>query len=168
MSTFTIYAFVVTGVYILYIGTMIVIDLFKKKGVKKDDAEVFSTADMNDDQPEQSTVIDETEDGFQIHQKNQDQSEAEKSQTAKKIPLTTEKPSEEHQPQAQEPLDDDAILAEEGMQSQAYYNSLKEVQGQMDSVIPTYQKSLRSDVMAAEMSKRIDKQTQIYHEIINI
>ena len=159
MSTFTIYAFVVTGVYILYIGTMIVIDLFKKKGVKKDDAEVFSTADMNDDQPEQSTVIDETED---------DQSEAEKSQTAKKIPLTTEKPSEEHQPQAQEPLDDDAILAEEGMQSQAYYNSLKEVQRQMDSVIPTYQKSLRSDVMAAEMSKRIDKQTQIYHEIINI
>ena len=148
MSTFTIYAFVVTGVYILYIGTMIVIDLFKKKGVKKDDAEVFSTADMNDDQPEQSTVIDETED--------------------KKIPLTTEKPSEEHQPQAQEPLDDDAILAEEGMQSQAYYNSLKEVQRQMDSVIPTYQKSLRSDVMAAEMSKRIDKQTQIYHEIINI
>jgi hypothetical protein len=54
------------------------------------------------------------------------------------------------------------------MQSQAYYNSLKEVQRQMDSVIPTYQKSLRSDVMAAEMSKRIDKQTQIYHEIINI
>ena len=166
MSTFTIYAFVVTGVYILYIGTMIVIDLFKKKGVKKDDAEVFSTADMNDDQPEQSTVIDETDDGFRIHQQNQDQSEAEKSQTAKKVPLTAEKPSEEHQPQ--EPLDDDAILAEEGMQSQAYYNSLKEVQRQMDSVIPTYQKPLRSDVMAAEMSKRIDKQTQIYHEIINI
>ena len=166
MSTFTIYAFVVTGVYILYIGTMIVLDLFRKKGVKKDDAEVFNTADMSNDQPEQSTVIDETEDGFQIHQQNQESSEAETGQTAKNIPLTIENPSEEHQPQ--EPLDDDAILAEEGMQSQAYYNSLKEVQRQMDSVIPTYQKPLRSDVMAAEMSKRIDKQTQIYHEIINI
>lgn len=166
MSTFTIYAFVVTGVYILYIGTMIVLDLFRKKGVKKDDAEVFSTVDMNDDQPEQSTVIDETEDGFQIQKQNQESSEAETGQTAKNIPLTIENPFEEHQPQ--EPLDDDAILAEEGMQSQAYYNSLKEVQRQMDSVIPTYQKPLRSDVMAAEMSKRIDKQTQIYHEIINI
>ena len=166
MSTFTIYAFVVTGVYILYIGTMIVLDLFRKKGVKKDDAEVFNTADMSDDQPEQSTVIDETEDGFQIQKQNQESSEAETGQTAKNIPLTIENPSEEHQPQ--EPLDDDAILAEEGMQSQAYYNSLKEVQRQMDSVIPTYQKPLRSDVMAAEMSKRIDKQTQIYHEIINI
>ena len=166
MSTFTIYAFVVTGVYILYIGTMIVLDLFRKKGVKKDDAEVFSTADMNDDQPEQSTVIDETEDGFQIQKQNQESSEAETGQTAKNIPLTIENPSEEHQPQ--EPLDDDDILAEEGMQSQSYYNSLKEVQRQMDSVIPTYQKPLRSDVMAAEMSKRIDKQTQIYHEIINI
>ena len=166
MSTFTIYAFVVTGVYILYIGTMIVIDLFRKKGVKKDDAEVFNTADMSDDQPEQSTVIDETEDGFQIQKQNQESSEAESGQTAKNIPLTIENTSEAHQPR--EPLDDDAILAEEGMQSQAYYNSLKEVQRQMDSVIPTYQKSLRSDVMAAEMSKRIDKQTQIYHEIINI
>lgn len=86
MSTFTIYAFVVTGVYILYIGTMIVIDLFKKKGVKKDDAEVFSTADMNDDQPEQSTVIDETEDGFQIHQKNQDQSEVRRVRLPKRYP----------------------------------------------------------------------------------
>ena len=49
MGAFAIYAFVVTGLYILYMSAVIMKDLFGKKGQKKDAAEEFNTADIGED-----------------------------------------------------------------------------------------------------------------------
>ena len=54
MGAFAIYAFVVTGLYILYMSAVIMKDLFGKKGQKKDAAEEFNTADIGE---ESSTSI---------------------------------------------------------------------------------------------------------------
>ena len=48
MGAFAIYAFVVTGLYILYMSAVIMKDLFGKKGQKKDAAEEFNTADVGE------------------------------------------------------------------------------------------------------------------------
>ena len=63
MGAFTIYAMVVTGLYILYMGVTIAFDLHGKKDKKKEDVEEFNTADAGE---EKSTVIDETAEGFVV------------------------------------------------------------------------------------------------------
>ena len=66
MSAFAIYAFVVTGLYIVYMAVAILMDLFGKKGQKKDSAEEFNNSDMagGEDDSECGTLVDETPDGY--------------------------------------------------------------------------------------------------------
>ena len=69
MGAFTIYAMVVTGLYILYMGVTIAFDLHGKKDKKKEDVEEFNTADAGE---EKSTVIDETAEGFVVRNGDDD------------------------------------------------------------------------------------------------
>ena len=72
MNAFAIYAFVVTGLYIVYMAVAILMDLFGKKGQKKDTAEEFNNSDMSggDDDGEGGTLVDETPDGYSTRDAN--------------------------------------------------------------------------------------------------
>lgn len=175
MSAFAIYAFIVTGLYILYMGVTILMDFSGKKNQKKDGAEEFNNSDMNvnDDDDEGGTLVDETPDGYSTHTAGD---------AAGVVGSSEEVPdddaagggedSEDDVAQQEQPvddsLDDEEILNQEMQQSQADYESLKAVQEQMESVSPQYQDQYRSEDFAVLMHQPLSTKTRILRAYVNI
>lgn len=168
MSGFTIYFFVVTGLYILYMGVVVMMDLFGKKGQKKDDAEEFNNSDMGDgvdhEDEDEGTFVDEAPGGYSTRSSNA------------VIPVEEEEyasdePSDEVEEAQQEVADsssDEELLEQESMESKQAYESLKAVQEQMDDIVPHYQEEYRSDDFAAVLSQSlIGKSSRILIHYVN-
>lgn len=69
MSVFTIYAIVLTGLYIIYYPVTILMDLFSKKGQKRNGFEVFNTgaeSESSDEEEESGVVVSETAEGYSV------------------------------------------------------------------------------------------------------
>ena len=64
MSSYFIFALVLTGLYIVYYAVNITRDLYGKKGTEKTDEEVFDLGPM--DATEESVEVSENETGFKI------------------------------------------------------------------------------------------------------
>ena len=181
MGAFAIYAFVVTGLYILYMSAVIMKDLFGKKGQKKDTAEEYNTADVGE---ESSTVIDETEDGFHIHQEGEaaedapqtteeeehpedNGSDASCQGNAREVSISGEAVSQEdqEQPVVDNP-DDETLLEEESEASQAEYERVIAVKKKMQSVKPSHQDEYTSDEYLAKTSIPLSEQSRILCNMI--
>ena len=171
MSGFAIYAFVVTGLYIVYMSVAILMDLFGKKGQKKDSAEVFNNSDMSggDDDSEGGTLVDETPDGYSTRssivagegvssEENDDSDDDEHydDEVDQKEQLVVDGP------------DDEELLNQESQESQAAYESLKAVQEQMDPVSPHYQDEYRSADFAAMMAQPMSQKSRILRNYVTI
>lgn len=163
MSVFAIYAFVITGLYILYMAVTILLDLFGKKGQKKESVEEFNNSDMNDDE-EGSSVVDETAGGYTVQQPGA---------VTPVIPVSEEKepvPEQEHDQEdsyVEEVVDDDTLLEQESRESMEAYESLKAVQAQMDAVLPSYQDEYRSDDFAVMMAQPVNHRSRILRKFAN-
>ena len=156
MSGFAIYAFVITGLYIVYMAVAIMMDLFGKKSQKKDDSEEFHNTDMGDGDEDSSTVVEETSDGYSVRQPGE--------------PVDTPSDDEEEElvddvKQEEQPVDDnpddEELLEQESLESQAAYESLKAVQAQMDTVAPFYQDEYRSEDFAIVQAQPLNKRSRI-------
>ena len=172
MGVFTIYAFVVTGLYILCMAVLILMDLFGKKGQKKDNVEEFNNSDMSgdDDSDEGGTLVDETPNGEATRSADDSGSSAEN------IVEEEESDDAEHaddEVEQQEQLvddgpDDEELLNQEMEESQAYYESLKAVQEQMDPISPHYQDEYRSEDFAVIMAQPMSQKSRILRNFVNI
>ena len=176
MGVFAIYAFVVTGLYILYMSAVIMKDLFGKKGQKKDVSEEFNTADIGE---ESSTVIDETEDGFHVHQSGevaddtqQEPAEAEYSDdgsssashlaAAKEDTVSADSsPQEDQEQPVDENPDDETLLEEESEASLAEYERLIAVKKEMLSIKPSYQDEYMNEEYRVSTAKPLSEQSRI-------
>ena len=181
MGAFAIYAFVVTGLYILYMSAVIMKDLFGKKGQKKDAEEEFNTADIGE---ESSTVIDETEDGFHVHQSGDTVDDAEQEQVeeehpedngssashqagAREVSISSGSATQEDQEQpVDDNPDDETLLEEESEASQAEYERVIAVKKEMQSVKPSYPDEYTSDEYLAKTSIPLSEQSRILCNMI--
>ena len=165
----------------MYMGVVISLDLLGKKSRKKDSAEEYNTTDLGDDGEESSTVIDETEDGFMIHQDNMDDEEvehpyerpvdAELEATAE--PQTNDSPDVEVEQQEQpveDDTDDEELLAQESQQlSPDVYKRVKDEQEEkMGGFSPVYQAQYGSDAFAVILSQPIDQENRIMHNLMEV
>ncbi len=172
MSTYAIYAFVVTGLYIVYMAIAIMMDLFGKKGQKKDNSEFFNNSDIGDDvQEEQSTVVDETDDGYAVHHPG-DYPEIPTDDEQEEMQMVDPDEDPDTVDQSEQPVDanpdDEDLLEQESKESMAEYESLKAVQANMDTVQPFYQEEYNSNEFAVIMAQPIDSQSHILRKIVNI
>ena len=176
MGAFAIYAFVVTGLYILYMSAVIMKDLFGKKGQKKDAAEEFNTADIGE---ESSTVIDETEDGFHVHQSDEaaddagqesaeeehledNGSSASQQAGAREVSISSGSATQEDQEQpVDENPDDETLLEEESEASQAEYERVIAVKKDMLSIKPSYQDEYMNEEYRVSTAKPLSEQSRI-------
>lgn len=181
MGAFAIYAFVVTGLYILYMSAVIMKDLFGKKGQKKEAVEEFNTADVGE---ESSTVIDETEDGFHIHQEGEAADDAQQAPEEEEhpedhgsdasrqgnarevaVPEGSVPQEDQEQPVDDNP-DDETLLEEESEASQAEYERVIAVKKEMQSVKPSYPDEYTSDEFLAKTSIPLSEQSRILCNMI--
>ena len=165
MSGFAIYAFVITGLYIVYMAVAIMMDLFMKKDQKKESTEEFNNSGMVDADEDSSTVVDETSDGYAVRHPGNADEEREDEETEDEEPVDEEIPEE--QPTF-DGSDDDDFLEEESLESQAAYESLKAVQARMDSVTPVYQDEYRSDDFAVLMAQPIKQKSRILRHFVEL
>ena len=167
---YSIYAFAVTGVYILYIAVVMMHDLFHKKGKKEDGAEEFDTADMNGGDEDKPAVIDETVDGFALHHNNkveEEQSGSESDNTA-----DSQDSDEPEVEQTEQPVDDnaedDAVLEDESESSMSAYERAKAVQRECMATAPmTYQEQYNSEAFAVKMSQPIRDEERLLINVLN-
>ena len=170
MSAFVIYAFVVTGIYIVYMSVAILMDLFGKKGQKKDTAEVFNNSDMSgdDDDSEGGTLVDETPDGYSTRDANVVDIDSPDDDSDDDSSSVADDEVEQEEQVVDDNPDDDSLLNHECKESQAYYESLKAVQDQMDPVSPHYQDEYRSSDFAAMMAQPMSQKSRILRSFVNI
>ena len=181
MGAFAIYAFVVTGLYILYMSAVIMKDLFGKKGQKKEAVEEFNTADVGE---ESSTVIDETEDGFHIHQEGEAAADAPQATEEEEHPEDQSSdashqgnvreiavpegsvPQEDQEQPVDDNPDDETLLEEESEASQAEYERVIAVKKEMQSVKPSYPDEYTSDEYLDKTSIPLSEQSRILCNMI--
>lgn len=171
MSTFAIYAFVITGLYIAYMAVAIMMDLFGKKGQLKDSTEVINNDDMvGDSDEERSTIVDETDDGYSVRHSGEelpDSSDEEKPESEEAVVSEEDVDSELEDP-IDVTSDDDDVLEQESQELVAEYERAKAVQMQMESVQPSYQEEYRSEDFAFIMAQPISQRSRILKQITSI
>ena len=139
MSAFGIWAIILTGIYLIYYPVVIALDLFGKKGQKKEGVEVFDTGTgddatvMEDDEEEAPAKVDVDEEEAPAPQQEEE---------APQVPLTPEQQQEEHFRQMKERIEDT-------------------LQSGGDPVIPTYQQTVDSETMLLMMSQPLNKKSKI-------
>lgn len=181
MGAFAIYAFVVTGLYILYMSVVIIKDLFGKKGQTKEMAEEFNTADVGE---ESSTIIDETEDGFHVHREGdvadeaqQDQREEEQSSdegssaghqdNGRDLSMSSGNvPSDDQEQPVDDNPDDETLLEEESEASQAEYERVIAVKNEMLSIKTSYQDQFTHEDYLAKTAQPLSEQSRILSNMI--
>ena len=167
MGAFTIYAMVVTGLYILYMGVTIAFDLHGKKDKKKEDVEEFNTADAGE---EKSTVIDETEEGFVVRNADDDtQGDLDNSNSPDSASAhqQMEQGDDDDVAQEEQPVEDypadEELLNQESEASVHQFEELKDtVQEKMIMARPKYQQEYNSKEFHIASSQPMDKPMQMF------
>lgn len=163
MSAFVIYCIVITGLYLIYMTVVITMDLFGKKGQKKDDLEVFNTSD--EESPEtQPTAVKETEDGYSLlpagGQPSDDGS----------IVINGDEEGDTDDEDEEEPVtdpDDDSDLEEEALESMTAYESLKDMSNNFDVVYPFFQEEHDNSTFSFLLAQPINKESKILRQIVD-
>lgn len=180
MGTFTIYAFVVTGLYIFYMGAVMMMDIAGDKKKKKAGVEEFSTDGMVGDTGEESSmVIDETEDGFRVHVYEPDDQSCDASsersdgvdgQETQEVSENEETADDAEVFQDEQPvddLDDELSLLQESDESLSAFERVKAVQRQdMVGLVPDYSHVYNSKEYAVINRQPIGHLMSIAREII--
>ena len=139
MSAFGIWAIILTGIYLIYYPVVIFLDLFGKKGQKKDGIEIFDTgagdapASVEDDEEEAPTTVVMEEEETPVQEQEEE---------SPQVPLT---PEQQQQEQFREMKD----RIEETLQSGG------------EPVNPSYQQTLDSQTMLLMMNQPMNKKSRI-------
>ncbi len=166
MSAFGIWAIILTAIYIIYYAVMISIDLFGKKGQKKDGVEVFDTAGIitdgeNDDDVEVPTQVVETENGYRIGDAV-DESGDDKKETAQEPSQQAIDPVAEEQ--AKQVLMTDAERQEE------HFKDMKErINDSLqhgEPVNPQYQQTMDANELLMALNQPLSKKSRIKRQQI--
>ncbi len=170
MSVFAIYAFVVTGLYIVYMAVAILMDLFGKKGQKKDGAEEFNNSDLSGgvDDSEGGTLVDETPDGYTTRDAIEADDDSHADDTGDESSTVVDDEVEQVEQVVVDSPDDEDLLNQESQESQAAYESLKAVQEKMDPVSPHYQDEYRSEDFAVMLAQPMSQKSRILRSFVNI
>ena len=139
MSAFGIWAIILTGIYLIYYPVVIFLDLFGKKGQKKDGVEVFDTG-AGDEAPVMADEEEETP--TTVVMEEEEAPAPQQEEEAPQVPLT---PEQQQQEQFREMKD----RIEETLQSGG------------EPVNPSYQQTLDSQTMLLMMNQPIDKRKKI-------
>lgn len=171
MSAFAIYAFVITGIYLVYLAVAILLELFGKKGQKKDSAEEFNNSDLADgvDDDEGGTLVDESPDGYST--RSFLDAGVGSTDDIDDHSAADENTDDEEVQQEQDVVEgtyDEELLKEESQESQTAYESLKAVQEMMDPVTPHYQDVYHSSDFAAMMAQPISQKSRILKHYVNL
>ena len=140
MSAFGIWAIILTGIYLIYYPVVIFLDLFGKKGQKKDGVEVFDTGTgdeapvMADEEEETPTTV--------VMEEEETPAPQQEEEEAPQVPLT---PEQQQQEQFREMKD----RIEETLQSGA------------EPVNPSYQQTVDSETMLLMMNQPLNKKSRI-------
>ena len=156
MSAFGIWAIILTGIYLIYYPVIICLDLFGKKGQKKDGVEEFDTG-VGDgaavEEEETPTTVYETDEGYRVGDGGEgvgphDLDEEPAPQTVPDpAPLTPEQAKEEEYKKMKERIDD----------------SLKG--GQV--IHPEYQQTVvGADAFLMTMSQPLGGKSRIKHHVL--
>ncbi len=139
MSAFGIWAIILTGIYLIYYPVVIFLDLFGKKGQKKDGVEVFDTGAgdeapvISDEEEEMPTTVVMEEEEAPVPQQEEE---------SPQVPLTPEQ-------QQQEQFREMKNRIEETLQSGG------------EPVNPSYQQTLDSQTMLLMMNQPMNKKSRI-------
>ena len=163
MSAFVIYCIVITGLYLIYMTVVITMDLFGKKGQKKDDLEVFNTSD--EESPEtQPTAVTETEDGYSLQPADGQPSED------GGIVINGDEEVDPDEDEEEEPVtdpDDDSDLEEEALESMTAYESLKDLSNNFDVVYPFFQEEHDNSTFSFLLAQPLNKESKILRQIVD-
>ena len=150
MSAFTIWAIILTGCYIVYYPVMIGLELYGKKGQKKDGVEEFNTGGGEapaggDDEEEVPTDVVDTGNGYRVGDKQTDQDDDEPEpvhEEAPQVPLTPEE--------------------KQKVEFMAMKDRLEhEVNQNGESINPSYQQSMTIENYLLAMQMPLSKKTRI-------
>ena len=164
MSTFAIYAFVVTGLYILYMAVVILLDLFGRKDQKKEGAEVIINRDMSGvaDDEDVGTYVDEVPDGYSTR------SVADVSSDDAPVDFSGDEDVGREEQPVDVALDDEEVLHQEMEASLSAYASLKAVQEQADPAVPSFQGECPSEDFAVVLSQPMSHKSRILRHFVNV
>lgn len=167
MGTFTIYAIVVTGLYIAYMAVVLAMDTVGHKGQKKGGAEEFDTTGMVDGGAEEtSTIVDETDGGFEVSSGSTARQQHPDSELSNPVDDEEEVVQEE---QPVDDFDDETALQQESKHSQTAYEQAVAVQTQaMVSVKPGYQDEYLSEEFSVATAQPMERELKIVRKITNI
>jgi len=170
MNGFVIYAFTITGLYIIYMSVVFILDLFRKTGRKEEVAEEIISSDLAGDEEDDSAVVDESPDGYSVRQGGDSVAAVPEEEPAAPVAgddeEVPEERYEEEQPVADDP-DDEELLEQESLDSRAAYDSLKAVQARMDGIRPSYQEELRSDEFAVMMAQPMTHKSRMLRHFVD-
>lgn len=195
MSAFTIYAIVLTAVYLVYYTVVFALDQFGKKAKDKDDIEVIKAGDVALEGP--SVIVDEHDDGSYGLRSPEpllpgeedegigDGDDSEESPVSGdgffpgQGEIVDDDPSSFNDPSGVDDLpdsedyvseedEDDPVPDEpETAEQLASYEAIKAVKEEMEAVRPVYQEEYDSASFAVLMSQPLSKQTKILRTIVN-
>ena len=127
MSSYFIFALVLTGLYIVYYAVNITRDLYGKKGTEKTDEEVF---DLGAPEEEESVAVTESESGFSIGSENYEtESTATSSETSpeediKDKPGTAQEKLERLKAEAEEQMEETTPYLSDARTSEEMYKAM--------------------------------------------
>lgn len=173
MSTTVIYWIILTGLYAAYMTVTITIDLFGKKGEKKETTEIIpgdNVIDDVDDDDTSSNIVEESADGgYQIYDGGvtEDLSSVEEDVSSDSDdPIDDDDVLHEEKPVSS--MDDDAILDQESEEMFAQYERLLSIKDDMESVSPSYQDEYSSEDLAVILAQPLDSKVKILRNIVHI
>ena len=127
MSSYFIFALVLTVLYIVYFAVNIIRDLYGKKGTEKTDEEVF---DLGAPEEEESVAVTESESGFSIGSENYEtESTATSSETSpeediKDKPGTAQEKLERLKAEAEEQMEETTPYLSDARTSEEMYKAM--------------------------------------------
>ena len=189
MSVFAIYAFVITGLYIVYMSVVICLDLFGKKGQEKDGSEEIVTDGIVDGEDE-STLVSEVDGGYSVSRT--DESSDDMSSSSESGPTVADDGHDEPESavdrgtsvetdeSAQDgfvpddsdnpnPMTDEDIIGMESgdLASDEEYERILAVQDQLEEVVPNYQDDYPSEDFALVMAQPISHKSRVLRKYVN-
>ena len=178
MGTFMIYAIVVTILYLLYMTVTIAVDLYGKKGQRKDDSELIIASEDGGDDEETAHVVSETDGGYAIGQDNLEppveghdlEEEGTDTGNVDESGEPENEEDEEEVEQAEQPVEDDpddTLLFEESLAEQTTYeNMMREMNERLEPTVPSFQHQYTSEEFAFIIAQPMNKATKIMRTIL--
>lgn len=177
MGPFAIYFLVVTGIYIAYYTVIITLDLYGKKGVKKDDAEIIAVDGKVEDT---SVAVRELSGGGYSYEPvvpHSDTSEEEPVTVPPDSSAGGSSPGDsagsgDHSDDSDDADDNDELYGEESPEdTSSYYDMLCEIKEnaeELSAIIPEVEEEFGSDEYIRIISQPRSKQTKIFNQLLEL